>query len=128
MSSFYGPGRAGGGGGGTSNYNDLSNTPIKNLSGSDTFPIVLTDLAAGTYHASGTTKVKSDDTTSELLTEQLITVLYDVETGTKVIKYEYLNDNGEPIIRVITAKADGSVVDNPDWKPEVEAYVVWEEY
>ena len=55
MGSFYGNYSVGGGGGeGTSNYNELTNKPITNLTGTDSKPIVLGDLFTGEYLIKGT--------------------------------------------------------------------------
>lgn len=49
--SFFGSCGRGGGGGGVSNYNELTNKPVQNLTGN---PIVLSTLQTGIYNISGT--------------------------------------------------------------------------
>jgi hypothetical protein len=54
MGSFYGSWSGGNGtSAGTFNYNELENIPIKNLVGTSTSPINLSELVAGEYLLKG---------------------------------------------------------------------------
>ena len=64
MSSFYGGPSVGGGGGGSSNYNDMSNVPIKNITGTSANRFInFAGLDAGHYNLKGYYK---KDSQSEL--------------------------------------------------------------
>lgn len=49
--SFFGGGGSSGGGSGTTNYNELTNKPVRNISGA---PVVISTLTTGVYNVSGT--------------------------------------------------------------------------
>ena len=109
MSSFYGcyGGSSGSGGGGVSDYNQLSNTPIKNLIGTETSPVDLSALSYGRYNIAGSYIIKSDDEIITLNEQQLFSVFYDSVTGNKVIYYDIIKD-GELVHMYITYEQDGS--------------------
>lgn len=49
--SFFGGGGQGGGSGGVSNYNELTNKPVSNITGS---PVIISSLSTGIYNINGT--------------------------------------------------------------------------
>lgn len=57
-------GGSGGGTGGVSNYDQLSNKPVTNISGSG---IVISSLSTGVYNIDGTWKITPDDDERETL-------------------------------------------------------------
>lgn len=121
MGSFYGGGAIMGGsigGGGTTNYDSLQNTPIKNLTGTEVAPVVLSNLEPGLYKVKGDFKYDKNDTESDSFstpTELLITT--DAETGEKIAYFQYF-ENGELKARVVVFGEsveikDSSVTGNP---------------
>lgn len=67
-------GGSGGGTGGVSNYDKLSNKPITNISGSG---IVISSLSTGVYNIDGTWKITPDDDERETLKDDLFYVKND---------------------------------------------------
>lgn len=67
-------GGSGGGTGGVSNYDQLSNKPVINISGSG---IVISSLSTGVYNIDGTWKITSDDDERETLKDDLFYVKND---------------------------------------------------
>lgn len=67
-------GGSGGGTGGVSNYDQLSNKPVTNISG---FGIVISSLSTGVYNIDGTWKITSDDDERETLKDDLFYVKND---------------------------------------------------
>lgn len=67
-------GGSGGGTGGVSNYDQLSNKPVTNISGSG---IVISSLSTGVYNIDGTWKITSDDDERETLKDDLFYVKND---------------------------------------------------
>lgn len=63
-----------GGGGGTSDYDQLSNKPVTNISGDG---IVIAGLSTGVYNIDGTWKITADDTERETLKDDLFYVKND---------------------------------------------------
>ena len=61
-------GGSGGGTGGVSNYDKLSNKPVTNISGSG---IVISSLSTGVYNIDGTWKITPDDDERETLKDDL---------------------------------------------------------
>lgn len=49
--SFFGGGGQGGGSGGVSNYNELTNKPVSNITGN---PVIISSLSTGIYNINGT--------------------------------------------------------------------------
>lgn len=64
----------GSGTGGVSNYDQLSNKPVTNISGSG---IVISSLSTGVYNIDGTWKITSDDDERETLKDDLFYVKND---------------------------------------------------
>lgn len=87
--SFYG--RGGGtssGGSGTSNYNELSNKPITNISG-EIAPINLSTLTAGLYNIRGQYIFNAeDDVIKSFNSSTFVKVLLDTVTGDKTVSFE----------------------------------------
>lgn len=69
-------GGSGGGTGGVSNYDQLSNKPVTNISGSG---IVISSLSTGVYNIDGTWKITPDDDEHETLKDDLFYVKNDGE-------------------------------------------------
>lgn len=67
-------GGSGGGTGGVSNYDQLSNKPVTNISDSG---IVISSLSTGVYNIDGTWKITSDDDERETLKDDLFYVKND---------------------------------------------------
>lgn len=67
-------GSSGGGTGGVSNYDQLSNKPVTNISGSG---IVISSLSTGVYNIDGTWKITPDDDERETLKDDLFYVKND---------------------------------------------------
>ena len=122
MSSFYGSHSIeGGGGGGTSDYNELINTPITNITGSALTPVSFQTLNYGVYHLSGFYKYTIDGEVYEAEPPILVKVIQDEETHRKVVYYETCK-NGKLVDIITRYKEDGtaetteegSTVDDPD--------------
>lgn len=128
MSSFYGPGGAGGGGSSATDYNNLSNIPIKNIAGSSEYNFYnLMGLDYGNYSLTGYYKTS---TTSDLFYTQnpiSVSVVKDSETGDKVISYFEIK-NGQLLLHVITYHEDGQVEEATKSVSEPEVYPVWESF
>jgi hypothetical protein len=86
--SFYGNGVGiGTGEGGTSNYNDLTNKPITNLTGLT--PINLSALTVGLYSIRGKYIFNADDSEiKNFASATLVKVVLDTITGDKVVTFE----------------------------------------
>jgi hypothetical protein len=69
-----------GGGGGVTDYDQLSNRPVINISGSG---IVISSLATGVYNIDGTWKLTDDDEERETYADDLFYVMND-GTGCKL--------------------------------------------
>lgn len=112
MVSFYGnAGGEGGGSGGTTNYNDLTNKPFINSIGTSANPIVIQNLSSGRYLISGYFKHgtdEPDDITVPAGTKAEVIVGIDTITGYKVAEYNTI-ENGDIIVNKILYKADGSL-------------------
>lgn len=67
-------GGSGGGTGGVSNYDKLSNKPVTNISGSG---IIISRLSTGVYNIDGTWKITPDDDERETLKDDLFYVKND---------------------------------------------------
>ena len=97
MSSFYGGASiygAGNGSGGTSDYNDLQNVPVKNLVGAESNPIILSQLQEGNYILTGFYKFTETDSEINRINRTEISVANDIVTDEKIdairgnIKYQ----------------------------------------
>jgi hypothetical protein len=93
MASFYGNGYNGSSssaGGGTKNYNELTNRPIKNLIGLTAIDLSL--LETGLYSIKGNyIYIASDTEVKTFANNKFLEVFLDEELGTKVITFK--NDN-----------------------------------
>ena len=92
---FYSGGAIGWGGGsssGTTNYNDMTNTPIKNISGTDAVPINLANLNIGHYNLVGAYKYATNSNT--YIADSIdVKVTTDEVTKQKVVYYNIIKDN-----------------------------------
>jgi hypothetical protein len=88
MASFYGTfvGLSGSGDG-TSDYNQLLNVPVKNITGTEDVPILLATLEPGSYNLNGPFKC-GENTDLEVAQNTLVKVLIDSETDQKLVKYD----------------------------------------
>lgn len=91
-------GGSGGGTGGVSNYDQLSNKPVTNISGSG---IVISSLSTGVYNIDGTWKITSDDDERETLKDDLFYVKNDGEN----VKLTWISAG---LIKTYGVSADGS--------------------
>jgi len=80
MPFFGGVVSAGGGTGGTLNYDALTNKPVVNITGS---PVVISELETGVYNIEGSWSLTADDTERVSLKDDLFYVSND-ETGCKL--------------------------------------------
>ena len=62
------------GGTGTSNYNDLLNKPVSNISGN---PVIISELPSGVYNIDGTWAMTADDISKETPKDDLFYILND---------------------------------------------------
>lgn len=110
MSSFYGCHgiASGSGGGGVSDYNQLSNTPIKNLIGTETSPVDLSALSYGRYNVAGSYVTTTNGEVVTLTEQRVFSVYNDSVTNEKVVYYESIQ-NGEIVYTYITYAEDGTV-------------------
>lgn len=119
--SFYGRGiiGSGSGEGGTTNYNELSNKPITNLTGLTA--INLNSLELGLYNIRGNYIYNSTDTeTKTLASPRLLQVLLDSVSGLKVVVFDYY-ENGRHFTRTITYNTDDTYEVNNYSYDSVEA-------
>lgn len=88
MTSFYGRGGGSGtGGSGTSNYNELSNKPITNLTGLTA--INLSTLTLGLYNIRGNYIFNAEDAeVKSFPSPTFVKVLLDTETNDKIVTYD----------------------------------------
>lgn len=94
MGSFYGNyGGGDGSGGGTTNYNELSNKPIINLTGTDNKPIVFGNLATGEYLVKGFYIYNENDDNKKETQLLHLSVSTDETTGEKICKFEKCEAN-----------------------------------
>jgi hypothetical protein len=91
-------GGSGGGTGGVSNYDQLSNKPVTNISGSG---IVISSLSTGVYNIDGTWKITPDDDERETLKDDLFYVKNDGEN----VKLTWISAG---LIKTYGVSADGS--------------------
>ena len=112
---FWGGG-SGGGTGGVSNYDKLSNKPVTNISGSG---IVISSLSTGVYNIDGTWKITPDDDERETLKDDLFYVKNDGDNvkltwiSAGLIKtYGVLSDGGkDDIVEDSVAKSSAVIAD-----------------
>ena len=88
MSSFYGGPSTTGGGGGSSDYNEMTNVPIKNMIGTSSSRFInLAGLDVGHYNLKGYYK-KDSLSDLENVTDFIdLTVKIDTVTNKKIIQY-----------------------------------------
>ena len=108
MSSFYGNHGIGGGGGGVTDYNQLSNKPITNIEGSNATPVSLNTLEYGTYLLSGYYKYIIDGDVYEADPPIMVKIMKDEVTNRRVVYYETIK-NGVLVAVLGNYKDDGTV-------------------
>ena len=133
MSSFYG---GGGIGGGTDDYNELSNVPVKNVHGIDAgSPIILSGLGYGHYNLTGFYKQDSSSEIHDAQNDAIdVLVIKDKETGYKTILY-YTIQLGTPFLNTIAYGASGIVSSHTkfpmkgteDGQMDYSDYIFWGE-
>ena len=109
MGSFYGNGGCvNEGGSGNSDYNQLQNTPIKNLTGTEGSPINFTNLSFGEYKITGyyIYNLNSEKFNTKSL---YISVFEDIETKKKIIKFEEF-ENSQFYIITLTYEENGDYI------------------
>lgn len=113
MGSFYGNGgwTSQGGGSGTTNYDDLSNKPIVNLTGTESSPIVLHELEYGIYLIKGSYRYTQDDEIKQSVSPLSLQVFEDVASGEKAAKYEIF-ENQEFLIITVFYSNDGTFIED----------------
>ena len=111
MSSFYGHGWSiGGSDGGTSDYNDLSNKPITNLTGTESSPVTFSDLGYGNYLIKGFYRYSANDD-NRLSSSLLVLITHDEESDGKVAKFDVI-ENKEVIVITVFYDNDGSFIES----------------
>ena len=106
--SFYGGGCVVvNGGGGSSNYNDLMNVPIVNLTGTSMQPVVFSELAFGNYIVAGYRRYNQNDTVYLETTPTYVQVFEDDVTLKKIVRTE-LFENGEYYMVALIYEDDGT--------------------
>ena len=110
MGSFYGPAQLGQNAsntpGGVTNYNDLFNKPIQNMTGIDGNPIVISDLVLGNYILRGKYQINPSGDIIHTDDAKILTIYEDETTHQKVAKFESFN-NGKYIVTSILYEEDG---------------------
>ena len=126
MSSFYGPGGVGkGGSSGTSDYNELTNKPIKNILGtSEDLFFNLKSIDYGNYSLTGYFKTHAEGSLRKAESALQLAVSKDSSTGEKTITYMEVKDN-TPTNHTIIYRDNGEVHEytfplnasgDPTWK------------
>ena len=106
--SFYGGGCVVvNGGGGSSNYNDLMNVPIVNLTGTSMQPVVFSELTFGNYIVAGYRRYNQNDTVYLETTPTYVQVFEDDVTLKKIVRTE-LFENGEYYMVALIYEDDGT--------------------
>lgn len=106
--SFYGGGCVVvNGGGGSSNYNDLMNVPIVNLTGTSMQPVVFSELAFGNYIVAGYRRYNQNDTVYLETTPTYVQVFEDDVTLKKIVRTEIF-ENGEYYMVALIYEDDGT--------------------
>lgn len=109
MSSFYGNGGCVTDiGGSSSDYNQLQNTPIKNLTGTEGSPINFASLSFGEYKITGyyIYNLNSEKFNTKSL---FISIFEDKETKKKIIKFEEF-ENSQFYIITLTYEDNGEYI------------------
>lgn len=113
MGSFYGHSWCTGGsegGGGTTDYNDLSNKPIVNLTGTESSPVTFSDLEYGNYLIKGFYRYSASDESKQSISLS-VTITQDQESNSKVAKFEVI-ENQEVIVIAVFYDNDGSFIES----------------
>lgn len=105
--SFYGGGCVVVNGGGSSNYNDLINVPIVNLTGTSMQPVVFSELTFGNYMITGYRRYNQNDTVYLETTPTYVQVFEDDVTLKKIVRTE-LFENGEYYMVALIYEDDGT--------------------
>ena len=105
--SFYGGGCVVVSGGGSSNYNDLTNLPIVNLTGTSMQPVVFSELTFGNYMITGYRRYNQNDTVYLETTPTYVQVFEDDVTLKKIVRTE-LFENGEYYMVALIYEDDGT--------------------
>lgn len=110
MSSFYGNGGISSGSGGTSDYNQLTNIPIKNMTGTEGSPVNFSLLSFGQYKITGYYIFNKD---SEVFNSNTlyISIFEDNETKKKIVKFEEF-ENSQFYIMTLTYEDDGTYIED----------------
>ena len=87
MSSFYG-GNSIFGTGKNTDYNNMANVPISNISGTEQNPIYFEVLDYGHYNLTGSFKILQDGQVFTINTPLDIMITKDAQTGDKIVTYE----------------------------------------
>lgn len=99
MSSFYGVGVIADEGRGTTNYNELDNRPIINLTG--VLPVDFSSLDVGVYHVTGNYKYGADDVTKTWNTPNMVYIFKDTVTGKKVLRFDVYEDGARYTLTLV---------------------------
>ena len=106
--SFYGGGCViVNGSGGSSNYNDLMNVPIVNLTGTSMQPVIFSELAFGNYIVTGYRQYNQNDIVYLEATPTYVQVFEDDVTLKKVVRTEIF-ENGEYYMVALIYEDDGT--------------------
>lgn len=105
MSSFYGIGVIADDGRGTTNYNELDNRPIINLTG--VLPVDFSSLGVGVYNVTGNYKYGADDATKTWDAPNMVYVFKDTATGKKVLRFD-VYENGARNTLTLVYENDGT--------------------
>lgn len=99
MSSFYGIGVIADEDRGTTNYNELDNRPIINLTG--ILPVDFSSLDVGVYNVTGNYKYGADDTTKTWDAPNMVYVFKDTVTGKKVLRFDVYEDGARYTLTLV---------------------------
>ena len=107
--SFYGGGYivVNGGSEGSSNYNDLVNIPIVNLTGTSMQPVIFSELTFGNYIVTGYRRYNQNDIVYLEATPTYVQVFEDDVTLKKVVRTEIF-ENGEYYMVALIYEDDGT--------------------
>ena len=106
--SFYGGGCVVvNGDGGSSNYNDLINVPVVNLTGTSMQPVVFSELAFGNYIVNGYRRYNQNDTVYLETTPTYVQVFEDDVTLKKIVRTEIF-ENREYYMVALIYEDDGT--------------------
>lgn len=111
MASFYGNIgiSSNEGSGGTTNYNELINTPIKNVIGTTLSPIDFSVLNYGNYVLQGK-YTYGDGEIKEAYAAKIVQVFQDIENGNRIVKFELFEQNTYYVVSLIY-NSDGTYLE-----------------